>query len=281
MPPGRSAGVGGAGAGTGAGQRAHPVYWEPPDQRPRRASDDGREPASTALATARTSQVLTEKPRRAAASSTRALSCSGRRSVMRRVSPSSTSGAVSAAGGGGRLRRLGRGGRSDDEADVPAAEPHVDGAGRDLAGQLLGRMRQRAEQHQADRGLQRGGEPLRQGAGLLATGVGRGQQVPPELFDEGREIHDVTMTPLWRHTQARWRRGGVAEPPRGPGGRRAGCGHARSRCDRVRRARGPAPRRRPARAAGRRGGAAAGAGGGGRARPTRTWSPAPTPTGTR
>ena len=84
----------------------------------------------------------------------------------------------------------------DGEAEVAAAEPHVDGAGGELAGDLLGRLGQRAQQRQADGGLQRGGEPLRQGAGLLATGVGGGEQVAAELVDEGGEIHDVTMTPL-------------------------------------------------------------------------------------
>src|SRR5215212_390933 len=115
-----------------------------------------------ALAAARTSQVLTETPRRAAASSTRALSCSGRRSVMRRVPPSSRSTAGPAVSGPGVSAAGAVGGWvGDGEAEVAAAEPDVDGTGGELAGDLLRRLGQGTEQRQADGGLERGGEPLR------------------------------------------------------------------------------------------------------------------------
>ena len=54
-----------------------------------------------------------------------------------------------------------------DELDVASAQPHVDRSGCEVAGDLAGRGRQDVEQHEPRRGIQSGGEPLGDGAGVL------------------------------------------------------------------------------------------------------------------
>jgi hypothetical protein len=86
----------------------------------------------------------------------------------------------------------------DDETEVAPAQADVDRAGRQLAGDLLGGAGESAEQRETHRCLQRGGEPLREGAGLVTTDVRGGHELPPQLVDIGREIHDVRMTSNYR-----------------------------------------------------------------------------------
>ena len=90
--------------------------------------------------TARTSQALTEMPSRAAASSTRALRWSGRRSVVREVAALVGVGDRRPAGGSEGVAataatssKVGGGGLGDDELGVAAAQPHLDGARCELA----------------------------------------------------------------------------------------------------------------------------------------------------
>ena len=96
------------------------------------------------------------------------------------------------AGGRRRLRRRGRR-VLERELDLAAAEPDVDddvGA----AGELVRCRDQRVEQDDARRRVERCGEVAGRGADHVGAGVGRGGEVPPELIDEGGEIHDAIMT---------------------------------------------------------------------------------------
>ena len=88
---------------------------------------------------------------------------------------------------------LGRGRRRHDESDVTAAQPHVDGAGGEFPGDLLGGGGQGAEQRQSDGGLERHGEPVGEGAGLVAAEFGGDGEFAAELVDVRGEIHDATM----------------------------------------------------------------------------------------
>jgi len=93
---------------------------------------------------------------------------------------------------GGLVRRR----DADDEADVPAPQSDVDGAGSQLRGQLLGRGRQRTQQGQPERRLERRGEPLGERPRFVTTDLGGRHQLPAELVDVGGEVHDDTVTSL-------------------------------------------------------------------------------------
>ncbi len=111
---------------------------------------------------------------------------------MRAIGPSSAS---------GRRRRglLARGGgrrRDRHELRLAAAQPQLDRAGRQLARDLVGGGRERLEQREPDRRLQRGGQALRQRTGLLAARLGGDGELAAELLDIRREVHDATMASL-------------------------------------------------------------------------------------
>ena len=159
----------------------------------------GRSPLASAAATARTSQPLTDSRSRPAASSTPALSCSGRRRLMRAIAPSSPSGGASGGGLGGLGGRSLRG----HELRLARAQAQVDRGGRELAGDLVRRRRQRLEQRQPDGGLQRGGEPFGQRARLGAARLTGDRELAAEVLDERREVHGASMASLWHHVNAR------------------------------------------------------------------------------
>ena len=119
--------------------------------------------------------------------------------MIRAVPPSSVSEprAGDGSGGGRRGAEVVRGRRGrDDEPEVAAAQPDVDGAGGQLAGDLLGGGGEGAEQRETQRGLQRGGEPLRERARLVAADLGGGHELAAQLLDVGGEVHDVIVTSL-------------------------------------------------------------------------------------
>ena len=151
-----------------------------------------------AAAVARTSQELTDRRSRAAACSTSAFSCSGSRRLMRAVAASSGSAATGSAGSGGPSSGAGH----DDELRIGAAQAHLDGAGRELAGDLGGGGGERFEQHQPDRGLERSAQPLGQRAGVLAPGLGGDRELSAEAIDIRCDIHDAIMTPKWHQVKA-------------------------------------------------------------------------------
>ena len=78
---------------------------------------------------------------------------------------------------------------------LAAAHPHVDGLVVELAGDLGGGLGEGLEQHHPGGGVEREGEALGGGLGLGAAGRGGVGEVAAEPFDEGREFHDVTLTP--------------------------------------------------------------------------------------
>jgi hypothetical protein len=91
---------------------------------------------------------------------------------------------------------VGRRRSADHEADVAAPEPDVHGTGSQLAGDLLGRRREGAEQGEAQRRLQRGREPLGQCSRLVTTDLGGGEQLRAQLVDVRSEVHGDSMTSL-------------------------------------------------------------------------------------
>ena len=115
----------------------------------------------SAAAAARTSQAFTDIPSARAAASTPARRFSGSRSVTRHVPPSSSD---SGATYGGVVRQFLNAG--DRELGVAPSQPHLDRTGREIAGDLLGRLGQRLEQRQPDRRLQRGGQTVGKRLGI-------------------------------------------------------------------------------------------------------------------
>ena len=129
-----------------------------------------------------------------AASSARALTDSGSRSVIRDWLSSSGSGGLGGCGRGRRRGWLGGLEVGDHELGLATAHPHVDRLVVERAADLGGGLRERLEQHHPGGGIQCEGQPLGGGLGLGASrGSGVGQ-VLAESFDEGREFHDATVT---------------------------------------------------------------------------------------
>ena len=83
----------------------------------------------------------------------------------------------------------------DHELRLAAAHPHVDGLALELAGDLVGGLGEGLEQHHPGGGVEREGEALGGGMGLRTAGCGGVGEVAAEALDEGREFHDVTLTP--------------------------------------------------------------------------------------
>ena len=153
----------------------------------------------------RTSQVFSETPSFAAAASARDFSASGSRRVVRDVEASSVVAAARrpataarapselAAATGAKLEQRGRG---DGELDVATAQAHVDGARREVARDLAGRVGQRVEDGQPCGRVERGGQPARDLFGLGTARGGRGQQLALQRLDVRGDLHDTTLTPL-------------------------------------------------------------------------------------
>ena len=85
---------------------------------------------------------------------------------------------------------------ADGELRVAAAQSHVDRSGCELAGDLLGSVGQGLEQREADRRLQRRGQPIGQGGRFGAAGRGCDSQFVPYPVDVRLQIHGVMVTSL-------------------------------------------------------------------------------------
>ena len=143
---------------------------------------------------------------------------------MREVLASSRSTAAAGrSSASGSRARLG-----DDELDLASAQPHVDRAGCEVAGDLAGRGRQGVEQHEPRRGIQSGGEPLGDGAGVFRA-VRRGiHQLALQVADVLSEFHvhhyDTTVVSCQAcvvSSLSPWCHGVAADTPR-PRGTRGG-----------------------------------------------------------
>ena len=111
---------------------------------------------------------------------------------MRAVAPSSPSGGAAAA----RPRRGSSAGAGvTTKLGLAGAQPQLDRAGGELARDVVGGGRQRIEQHQPDRRLERGDEPLGERAGVVAAGVGRDGELAAEVLDVGCQVHGTMMAP--------------------------------------------------------------------------------------
>ena len=130
---------------------------------------------------------------------------------MRAVAPSSPSGGAS--GGAASASRLGRlvgRRRRHDEVGLAGAQAQLDRAGRELARDLVRGGRQRIEQHQPDRRLERSGQALGERAGVLAAGVSGDGELATEVLDVRRQVHGTSMAPLWHHVKATMMPSGVS-----------------------------------------------------------------------
>ena len=106
---------------------------------------------------------------------------------------------------GGPLVGVGLGVRlGDDELDLASAQPQVDRAGREVAGDLADRGRQGVEQHEPRRGIQSGGEPLGDGAGVLRAVLRGIHQLALQVADVLSEFHGTIVTPQWCHVKLSW-----------------------------------------------------------------------------
>ncbi len=145
-----------------------------------------------------TSQVLRLCPPAAAFSSARVLIDSGMRRVMRARSPSSTSSGRGGAGGAGAVGATLRRRHLDHEVELAAVEADVHAALGQLGADLGGGLGDGLHEGQSGAGVQRVAEALGHLAGLVATGLGRGQQVATEAVDVRRDVHahhyDITVT---------------------------------------------------------------------------------------
>ena len=121
---------------------------------------------------------------------------------MRAVAPSSPSGSAGAGSSGAGPAGSSPGGRRDDELGLARAQAQLDRAGRQLARDLVRSRRQRVEQHQPDRRLERSGQALGERPGIFAARVGGDGQLATELVDVLGDIHGAIMTSHWRHIKA-------------------------------------------------------------------------------
>ena len=95
------------------------------------------------------------------------------------------------------------------EVGVEPAQPYVDRAGGEIAGDLVGRGGEHVEHHQPGRRLQGSGEPVGQLAGFVATGFGGHREFTAEGVDVRGEVHDAIVAPPWRQCKPWWRQLGV------------------------------------------------------------------------
>src|SRR5215468_12792082 len=82
------------------------------------------------------------------------------------------------------------------EAGLAPAEAEVDRARREVTRDLGRRRRQRIQQDEPYRRLERGGEPLGQRTGVVTARIGGYRKLLTEVADIRREVHDVSMTSL-------------------------------------------------------------------------------------
>jgi hypothetical protein len=90
------------------------------------------------------------------------------------------------------------------ELGIATAQLHVDRAGREIAGDLLGRVGQRLEQRQADRGFQRRGQALGKSFRVLATRGGRHTKLVTYRIHVWLQLHDVMVTSMWCHCKCQF-----------------------------------------------------------------------------
>jgi hypothetical protein len=83
----------------------------------------------------------------------------------------------------------------DDELHVPPAQPHVDRAGGEIASDLADGRSQNVEQHQPGSGIQSGGEPFGDGAGVVRAVLRGIHQLAVQVADVCSELHGTIMTP--------------------------------------------------------------------------------------
>ena len=161
----------------------------------------------TAAETVRTSHELTDRPLRPAASSIRAFSCSGRRKVMRDGPVSSPS--VDRSADAGRRwgqstcrlsdRRVVDRRCRHDELRIAATQAHVDRAGSQIERDLGCGGRDRIQQDESCRRLERGSEPTGDDSGVIAAGLSSDLELVPQLFNVLRQIHAAIVTSFRRH----------------------------------------------------------------------------------
>ena len=92
-----------------------------------------------------------------------------------------------------RRRGIGLGDRHG-ELRLAGAQPHVDGPGRELAGDLCRRVAQGIEQGHAQRRLEGEQEAFGQGGRLVAAHLGHASEFIVHASDVWVEVHDLTMT---------------------------------------------------------------------------------------
>ena len=91
-------------------------------------------------------------------------------------------------------RRFGGHRGSDDELRIAAAEAELDGARGELGGDLVGGCPEGVDEHEADRRVERGEQPVGGPANVVAGDLGGGRQLSVQRLDVGRQLHDVSMT---------------------------------------------------------------------------------------
>ena len=77
----------------------------------------------------------------------------------------------------------------DDELDLATAQPQVDRAGSEVAGDLADRGRQGVEQHEPRRGIQAGGESLGDGASVVRAVLRGVHQLALQVGDVLSKVH--------------------------------------------------------------------------------------------
>ena len=118
---------------------------------------------------------------------------------MRAAAPSSSSRRRRRTSAGLLLEQLVGGRRRDDEVGLARAQAQLDRAGRQLARDLIRGSRERIEQHQPDRRLERSRQALGERSRVLAARVRGHGELAMEVLDVRRQVHGVSMTPLWHH----------------------------------------------------------------------------------
>jgi hypothetical protein len=80
---------------------------------------------------------------------------------------------------------------------ITPTQHDLDRPGRDLAGNLAGRVADDPQHHQPHRGVEGGTKLLGHGPGVRVTILGRRSQLRLEFGDVPVEVHDTTISPPW------------------------------------------------------------------------------------
>jgi hypothetical protein len=82
---------------------------------------------------------------------------------------------------------------------ITPSQHDIDRSRRDLPGDLARGVAEHTQHHEPHRGVDRGAEPLGDGAGGGVIGLRGGGELRLKIADVPVEVHDTTVAPPWCH----------------------------------------------------------------------------------